>query len=223
MELKAILFDLDGTLIKFLLDYQKAKRKALEIFKNFDLKGVKLDENASIYMLLKKVEPVLDFSTFNSLKKMVYQFFEEVEIEAAEKITPDPSIKKLIKTLRDMNLKLGLVTNNGRVGVTKSLEKMELVNEFDVIITRDDSNELKPDKGGIMKALELLNVKPNEALFVGDGTMDIIAAKSAGVISVAVPTGPFSVDKLLELAPDYLMDSVHSLPNLIQYLMKNNH
>ncbi|MEM2338868.1 MAG: hypothetical protein QXW83_01550 [Nitrososphaerales archaeon] len=69
MKLKAILFDLDGTLIEFLLDYQKAKRKALEIFKKFDLKGVKLDENASIYMLLKKVEHVLDFSTFNSLKK----------------------------------------------------------------------------------------------------------------------------------------------------------
>ncbi|MEM2338867.1 MAG: HAD hydrolase-like protein, partial [Nitrososphaerales archaeon] len=61
---------------------------------------------------------------------MVYQFFEEVEIEAAEKIKPNPSINKLIKTLRDMNLKLGLVTNNGRVGVMKSLEKMELVDAF---------------------------------------------------------------------------------------------
>ncbi|MCS7116320.1 MAG: HAD family hydrolase [Nitrososphaerota archaeon] len=218
MKLRAVLFDLDGTLTKFLLDYKKVRFKAIEILSEYDLKGVQLDPNISVYLTLKKVKDIIDPSTFASIKKRIYQIYEEVEIEAAERVTRDTSVEILIKTLREMNLKIGLVTNNGRIGTMKSLEKLGLRDAFDVIVTRDDSDELKPDKGGMVKALRSLNVEPNEALFVGDSVADIIAAKSAGLVSVAVPTGPFSVEELLKAAPDYFIDSVHSLPELIRYL-----
>jgi phosphoglycolate phosphatase-like HAD superfamily hydrolase len=63
--------------------------------------------------------------------------------------------------------------------------------------------------------LNELKLEADEAIFVGDGVMDIIAAKQAGLSSVAVSTGPFSVERLLQSEPDYLLASVNDLPDLI--------
>ena len=60
------------------------------------------------------------------------------------------------------------------------------------VLTRDDVDELKPDPGMLLKALDLAGAKPDEAIFVGDAIIDIRAAKAALVRCVAVPTWPLS-------------------------------
>jgi phosphoglycolate phosphatase-like HAD superfamily hydrolase len=69
-----------------------------------------------------------------------------------------------------------------------------------------------------LKVLTALNVTPGEAILIGDGVMDIMAARAAGVPSVAVATGPFTSDHLLEAEPDYLLGSINDLPTLIDLL-----
>jgi phosphoglycolate phosphatase-like HAD superfamily hydrolase len=66
-----------------------------------------------------------------------------------------------------------------------------------------------------------MHVSSSEAILVGDGVMDIMAAKAAGVPSVAVTTGPFTSGRLLEAEPDFLLASINDLPTLIDSLNSN--
>jgi phosphoglycolate phosphatase-like HAD superfamily hydrolase len=63
-----------------------------------------------------------------------------------------------------------------------------------------------------------LDVSPEAAILVGDGVMDILAARAAGVRSAAVTTGPFSMERILKAQPDYLLSSVNELPALVEKL-----
>jgi phosphoglycolate phosphatase len=115
-------------------------------------------------------------------------------------------------------LKLGLVTNNSRAGTELTLRRHNLEPLFDAVVTRDDCEEMKPASAPIMKILTELGVSPEASILVGDGAMDIMAAKAAGMRSVAVSTGPFPMERLLKAEPDYLLGSVNDLPLLIERL-----
>jgi phosphoglycolate phosphatase-like HAD superfamily hydrolase len=77
---------------------------------------------------------------------------------------------------------------------------------------------MKPAIAPIEKILKELGVSNEEAILVGDGVMDIMAAKAAGLRSVAVSTGPFPIERILKAEPDYLLHSVNELPQLIELL-----
>jgi pyrophosphatase PpaX len=143
---------------------------------------------------------------------------EEMELKAATEVTLYPGAVDTLQKLRSLSVKIGLVTNNGRRGTELTLSRHKLKDLFDVVVTRDDCIDMKPDAEPVLKVLKELGVKPGEAILIGDGAMDILAARAAGVQSVAVATGPFTADRLLEAEPDYLLGSVNDLPTLIESL-----
>jgi len=61
-----------------------------------------------------------------------------------------------------MKKKMVIVTNNGRLGTDRTLERLDLLAMFDAVLTRDDVDELKPDPGMVFKALNLTGAKPDE-------------------------------------------------------------
>jgi phosphoglycolate phosphatase-like HAD superfamily hydrolase len=77
---------------------------------------------------------------------------------------------------------------------------------------------MKPDAAPVRQVLAELNSRAEETILVGDGVMDIIAAKAAGLRSVAVATGPSSIDHLLQTEPDYVLGSINDLQELIDLL-----
>jgi phosphoglycolate phosphatase-like HAD superfamily hydrolase len=111
-----------------------------------------------------------------------------------------------------------LVTNNGRAGTDLTLNRFKLRTLFDAVVTRDDCKEMKPDAAQVRQVLAELNSRAEEAILVGDGVMDIIAAKAAGLRSVAVATGPSGIDRLLQTEPDYVLGSINDLQKLIDLL-----
>ena len=120
--------------------------------------------------------------------------------------------------LRQMKKKIVIVTNNGRLGTDRTLERLNLLGILDAVVTRDDVDELKPDPGIVFKALNLASAKADEAVFVGDSVIDIKAAKAASVRCVAVPTGPFPATRLLQEEPDFIVSSLSEVPELVRRL-----
>lgn len=218
--LKAILFDLDGTLTRFQINYIAAAEEAVRILRKYGLKDIDLAGGTSIYLALKQAKPRLKKEDYEKLKQEMYRLLEEVEVKAAAKVQPNPKVKEVLTSIKQMGVKLGLVSNNGRASVELSLKRMQLKELFDAITTRDDCEELKPDTGGIKKTLEELGVGVEEAVFVGDGVYDVAAAKALGVVSIAVPTGQSSIRRLVEAQPDYLINSIQNLPDLLKTLEK---
>lgn len=222
MKVKAVIIDMDGTITRFNLDYMGARRKALEELEKFRLRTPEMTEQLSLYLLLKQLKSNLDAETFAMIRKTFYGLLEGMEIKAAQDVVLYPGAVDTLRKLRERGFKIGIVTNNGRAGTELTLKRYGLSGFFQAIVTRDDCEEMKPDGGPVLKILAEMQVHSREAFLVGDGVIDIMAARAAGVLAVAVPTGPFTSERLLQAQPDYLLGSVNDIPSLIDALEASN-
>jgi HAD superfamily hydrolase (TIGR01509 family) len=222
LKLKGIVMDMDGTITRFNLDYMTARRISLKELERMNLRTPEMTEQVPLYLMLKKVKDNVDPETFARVRGIFYKFFEEMELKAAREAAVYPGAVETLRKLRNRGLKIGLVTNNGRVGTELTLKRCQIEGFFDTVVTRDDCEEVKPNGAPVRKVLDDMQVIPEEAILVGDSAMDIIAAKAVGLPSVAVATGPFTSERLLQAEPDYLLGSVNDLPLLIEKLDPTN-
>jgi len=216
--IKGIVMDMDGTITKFNLDYMGARRLALEELEKLNLRTPEMTEQLSLYLILMNLKNNLSKDAFTRIRKTFYDLLEKMEIEAAQEVVLLPGAVETLQKLRGEGFKIGLVTNNGRAGTEITLKRYDLRGFFDSVVTRDDCEEMKPDGGPVRKVLAEMRVPPEEAILVGDGVMDVIAARAVGLPAAAVTTGPFANDRLLAVEPDYLLGSVNDLPFLIEQL-----
>ncbi|HUK50432.1 MAG TPA: HAD family hydrolase [Terriglobales bacterium] len=218
MNVKAIVIDMDGTITNFNLDYMAARRRALEELERLNLRTPEFNEQVNLYVILNKLKTNMDSEAFAKLKATFYSYFEQMETKAAQEVTLFPGANDTLRKIRSQSIKLGLVTNNGRAGTNTTLKRLRLDGLFDSVVTRDDCEEMKPDSAPIRKVLNELQVDSSEAILVGDGVMDIMAAKATGLVSVAVATGPFPSERILRAEPDYFLGSINDVPTLIDQL-----
>lgn len=218
LNLKGIVIDMDGTITKFNLDYMTARRRTLEELERLGLRTPEMDDQVSLWVVLNKLRERLKPEEFRKLRSTFYGYFEEMELKAAHDVTLYPGAVSTLRELRSKSLKLGLVTNNSRSGTDLTLKRLNLQPLFDAVVTRDDCEEMKPAAAPILKILGELGIEPEEAILVGDGVLDVLAAQAAGIRSAAVTTGPFPMGRLLKAQPDYILGSVNDLPLLVEKL-----
>lgn len=218
MKIKAIVMDMDGTITKFNLDFMSFRRRALKELEKMNLRTPGMTDQLSLSVILSVLKSKVDAETFRGIRTQIYSMIEEIELRAATEVTLYPGAIDTLRKLRNNSMKIGLVTNNGRKGTELTLSRYRLENLFDAVVTRDDCDNMKPAAEPVLKVLTELNVTSGEAVLIGDGVMDIMAAKAAGIRSVAVATGPFKSDLLLKAEPDYILGSINDLPTLIELL-----
>jgi phosphoglycolate phosphatase len=218
MTVKAILTDMDGTITKFNLDYMWMRRAALQMLEEAGLWRPNFSDQMSIYAMLSELRGSIADERLDEIKGRIYKKVQTIESNAAEKAELMPGAKEALNELRQMKKKIVIVTNNGRLGTDRTLERLNLLGIFDAVVTRDDVDELKPNPGMLFKALDLAGAKPDEAILVGDAIIDIKAAKAASVRCVAVPTGPFPATRLMQEEPDFVVGSLLDVPELVHRL-----
>lgn len=216
--MKAVLTDMDGTFTMFNLDYMGMRRTALQLLEEAGLRRPSFSNQMSIYLMLKELQGTISEDRLNEVKNRIYQEVETIEAGAAEKVQLLPGAREALNELKQMKKKIVVVTNNGRIGAERTIDRLGLNGIFDGVVTRDDADQLKPDPGIVLKALRLAKVDCNDAILVGDAIIDIMAAKAASIRSVAVPTGPFPAARLLQEEPDFIVGSFLEVPGLVRLL-----
>lgn len=106
------------------------------------------------------------------------QILERSEALGAENGALVPGTEELLQYLHEAHVKCALVTNNSRRSVERVIERYPL--SFDVVLSRDDG-AMKPDPQAFLSALERFDVRPDEAIAIGDAHLDLIASDRAGV------------------------------------------
>jgi len=209
---------MDGTITRSNIDFVGMRRVALAELDNMNLRTAEMTEQLYLYLILQKVRTTVDEQTYEKLRKRLYGRLEDIEIKAAREVILYPGVEETLRELRNRHIKLGLVTNNGSAGTYLTLDRFKIRTVFDAIVTRDDCSEMKPDAAPVRQVLAELNAQVEEAILIGDGVMDIIAAKAAGLRSVAVATGPTDMRRLLQTEPDYVLGSINDLQILVEVL-----
>lgn len=223
MKFKAILFDLDNTLLDFLTFKKETAKASAKEMRKYGLN----DSEESIY---KKI-----FETYDKYgveyNKTFYQVLIQynLEINKAERIQqaaivaylkkkfeilkPYPEVIETLTKLKE-HYKLGVVSDAPRNKAWMRLVLSGLDNIFDVVVTFDDTNSHKPSDLPFKKALEKLEVKPEEVLFVGDNPgRDIKGANALGMKTCLAKYGLW--DKSSDFKADYEIGTFKEILTII--------
>lgn len=221
LTIKAVIFDLDGTIVDFNIDFKAARAEVLHLLTKQGLPSSLLSVNESVFVTLKKAEKLMkengkEEQEFVKLKKNVISVVERYEAKAARETNLISGILETFKTLKRMKLKIALFTANGEKSTNHILRRFRLRQFFDAIITRESVSAVKPDPAHLEVTLKALKVKPEEAIVVGDSVRDIECARQLKVLAVGVTTGFSSVEELTCAGVNYLVSSPIDIPNLVQ-------
>jgi phosphoglycolate phosphatase len=225
--IRAVIFDLDGTLKEFNLDIKACRTKIINLLTQqgfsrslFSLKETAFDMLVKMkkYLTAKGMEK----QEFAKIKDMVFSVVEDFELEAARTAKMFAGIPETLKTLRDMKLKIALCTISSEKTTNYILKRFNLEQFFDAVITRDSVFEVKPHPTHLEAALNALKVKSQEAVLVGDSVKDIECAIQLNVLAVGVTTGLSSIEELTCSGAHYIASSANEIPILIQQLNRKS-
>ena len=208
--LKAVLFDLDGTLIDsidhIIACWQETVRTCL---------GREITR--------EEVLPTLGRALLECFEELAPGRGEELRevYRAHQKTTHDtmvtlfPGTRETLDKLRDAGLTLGLVTSKGLPVTMEGLNLFDLVPYFSTLVTYEDTTRHKPNPDPLLVGMERLDVQPADVVYVGDAVVDIQAGKAAGTHTIGVTWGAGDRDSLIASMPDYLCDSMEEVAALL--------
>jgi phosphoglycolate phosphatase len=226
MATKAVVFDLDGTIVNFNLDYKTARAETIEYLSAQGFPRSLFSLNESVFEMLKKVEVSMknqgkNQKQYSKLKETVLAILEKYELESAKTTSPIPGILETLKTLKQNKLKLALFTLNSKKSTNYTLNAFHLKNSFDAIITRDSVPKVKPNPMHLETVLKKLKVKPTEAIVVGDSISDMKTAQELHVFAVGVTYGVATPEELTRAGANCLISSPTDLIKLIEETNKH--
>jgi pyrophosphatase PpaX len=121
-------------------------------------------------------------------------------------------VEETLAELRRRGYLLGVASNKSRGRIDSDINYLALEGLVDEFASSEDTVQRKPDPAPLLKVAEKLDIDPALCAYVGDYSGDIIAAKAAGMVSVAVTWGGmFPVETLLAESPDYVINTVEDL------------
>lgn len=213
------MFDLDGTLVEFKLKVKDAKREIISRLKDVGVNVEDISEDDPVKTIIQKIRVRLSDEGKGCIdpERVVFDLMEKYEIEASKDAVPRKGVDWTLKKLRSMGMLIIVATNSCRNAAKIALGRCNLMDYIDFLVTRDDVENIKPADDIVRKSLELAGISYECAVYVGDSTFDIDAAKSAGVTSVAILGGVHTEEKLRSRNPDYVLSSIEELiPKVIE-------
>lgn len=173
----AILFDLDGTLIDTYRLYLECYRRALEPHLGYAPSDAEIAErrpSSERRFLTGWLGDEAGAACHGDVRRL----YGELYASMAEGVYE--GVPEMLAGLRSAGLRLGIVTGKGREAWEVTRAATEL-GAFDVVITDDDVHAAKPDPGGLLAAAEALGIAPEQAVYIGDSTVDMKAGRAAGM------------------------------------------
>ena len=188
---RAVVFDMDGTITAPLLDFGRMKAEI----------GAPVDRGLLESMALMEGQELARAN----------EVLLRHELEAARESTLNPGVRETLRELASMGLAAAILTRNCRASVDIVLRKHDLI--FDAVVTREDSLP-KPDPDGVVIAAWRMGVPAERCMMVGDFEFDILAGRAAGAITVLyAPDG-----RTFKTASDFHVRSIREIPELARSL-----
>lgn len=211
--IKAVLFDLDGTLID----------SAPVILRCFDsvFKEIFPHTEISEDEKLEFLGPTLvhTFSRYTedqSLVERAVKLYVHCSLLEHDNnnIKAFPNAYELLEILKARNIKIGVVTSKRSDAAAYGLKLNGLLEFVDILIGSDSVKNHKPHPEALNKALKELNLSPSEVIYVGDHENDILAAQAAKIKSVGV-TYSYRLPQIESINPDYLISNLLEIKDIV--------
>jgi pyrophosphatase PpaX len=211
ISVQAVLFDLDGTLLNSLEQYNRALTAAIDECGLEPPSSLRIRQS----MGLPGMEVLQVVGVPPDRARDVWLRWIEWEIRLSDLVHPYPGVAPLLEKLRAASYRLGIVTSRTRITLNAIPAAMDLLSLVDLLVTRDDTDKGKPHPAPIIHALERLGISPSQGIYVGDAAFDIEAGRRAGCLTVLSTWDGAGRPRPAELEPDFLAASPDELAALL--------
>lgn len=212
--MKAIIFDLDGTLLDTLEDLKNAVNAALEHYK---MPRRSLDEVRSFVgnglrnLMIRAVPDGEENPKFEEALSFLKDYYA---VHCKDNTGPYPGIMEMLDELKERGITMAIVSNKIDSAV-KELDKEYFNGYMSAAIGEMEGVARKPAPDTVLKALEECDLKPEDAIYVGDSDVDIATAKNTGIPCISVSWGFRDTAFLKEHGATQIIDNPAELLELV--------
>lgn len=184
--IKAVLFDLDGTLANSLIDLAAATNQALVKFgyPEREVDNFRYYAGDGIPKMIERALPE-DARTSEIIDKVKADYFVYYNEHYNDSTCTYNGVPQLLDALESMGITMAVVTNKAQAFAEKVINKLFGDKYFSLVFGQRDGVPNKPDPTLTLMAMKELGVNPEECIFLGDSGMDV----ATGVNSGAYPVG----------------------------------
>ncbi len=195
--IKAVLFDLDGTINNTVNDIAASGNYALAKhgFPTHPADSFKLFAGSGTYIMLQRAMPE-EHKNDGSVELIIDDYLAHYSVHSMDTTAPYDGIRELIDEVKARGYKMAVVTNKPDAVAKQLLEDM-FPGKFDVVIGQVDGMPVKPDPAMPLLAMKELGVTAEECVFVGDSGVDIETGKNSGAYPIGVLWGFRGREELL--------------------------
>ncbi|MBE6463725.1 MAG: HAD family hydrolase [Eggerthellaceae bacterium] len=198
--IKAVLFDLDGTLLDTYQLILDSMRYTIETELGLYCSDEQLMAKVGQPLAIQFTDFTSDPALIDELLK-VYRAYNEARHD--DVVRAFDGVSEVLAALKDAGLSLGVVTSKRHELAQRGLDIAGLAPYMSFLVGPDDWPEFKPNPGSVLYGCRLAGCDPSECVYVGDSPFDIQAGNSAGCVTIAALWGMFSKAMLCEQTPSY--------------------
>jgi len=192
MSIKAVIFDLDGTITQPFFDFDAIRKE------------MGLDRNSGpVLEAMEKMTP--------QQRRCAEEILHFHERRAVTESRLNAGAKQTLSALRKAGIHIGVLTRNKRSNALAIARKHNL--KFDTIVGREDG-PVKPDAFGVLRICQQFGVRPVETLVVGDYLFDLLCAKAAGAVAVLLANSK-NADEFSGHA-DFCIETINQILEIIE-------
>ncbi len=212
------LFDLDGTLVTMELDFDRIRKDVDSILAERGFPEELLDSSVSTLEIMRRAVDYFKKKgmDWGALKEETDLYLEKVEMEAASIAVPIEGTEDILKILQQKKKKIGVITRNNRRVALNVLKKCRIDQYVDLVLARDDVDNVKPHPDHVLVAIERLGTSPERTVVLGDHHFEIEAGNKAGCFTIGVLTGSGTRTTLKEAC--LILDSIKDLKDFLPKL-----
>ena len=215
--LRALIFDLDGTLIDSIGDIRAALNHVLTAHgrPKLDIDAVRAMTGDGIAMLVERGFAATGaISDPTTLDAAVRDALAAYTARPTAQTFTYPGVVEALEAFRAAGLRMAICTNKAEALTHLVLHELGLAPFFGTVIGGDSLPQRKPDPEPVLACLVGLDVAPQETLFVGDSRNDVLSARAAGLPVVLIPSG-YGQTKAGEPVADLVVEDMTGLARMI--------
>lgn len=209
--MKAVLFDVDGTLLdttEFILQAYEYTLKESQVHVPEIREKMKVLFGQTLMKCYETLVPGGDPAVLCD----IHDTWQSSNLHLVKAF---PTVVETVDLLRERGIRVGAVTNRMTTSSRTILAYSNLTEKMETIIGFEDVVHPKPHPEGVLKAISLLGVAPEETVMVGDSEFDILAGKAARAVTVGIRTG-LHPEAMEQAEPDYVIDRMEELLAIVR-------
>lgn len=210
-EYTAAIFDFEGTLVDFQWQLEPAEAELRRAFAELGFDGEAFASGNYASMWNTAADLLARQGRMAELRRALCPIYDRWDMDALSRWAPRPGAGEALGRLVAADLRIGMVSNVGRSALTRALARFDFARWLSPVVSRDEVIYMKPRAEGILRVLAHWQIKPGEALFIGDSRADVSGARAAGMRVAIIRGGECDEAAFADAPPDHMISRLGEL------------